>query len=152
MKAKVFLLVLIALLPLSQLNAQAVNPKGKTYKFMSYNKLVMAGYQGWFNAEGDGAGRGWYHYAKKNNVFEPGSCKVDYWPDVSEYEKKYKTSFVLANGQPAYVFSSYDESTVDLHFKWMKDYGIDGAFLQRFITTLKDPKGKLHYKKVLIQH
>ncbi len=55
---------------------------------------------------------------------------------------------VLANGQPAYVFSSYDESTVDLHFKWMKDYGIDGAFLQRFITTLKDPKGKLHYKKV----
>ncbi len=114
---------------------------------MSYNKLVMAGYQGWFNAEGDGAGRGWYHYAK-NNVFEPGSCKVDYWPDVSEYEKKYKTSFVLASGQPAYVFSSYDESTVDLHFKWMKDYGIDGAFLQRFITTLKDPKGKLHYKKV----
>jgi hypothetical protein len=114
---------------------------------MSFNGLVMAGYQGWFNAEGDGAGRGWNHYAK-NSKFEPGNCKIDVWPDVSEYEKKYKTSFSLANGEPAYVFSSYDESTVDLHFKWMKEYGIDGVFMQRFITTLKNPKGKRHYAKV----
>ena len=116
-------------------------------KYMSYQGLVMVGYQGWFNAEGDGAGRGWNHYALGGR-FEPGSCKIDYWPDVSDYEVKYQTPFVLEDGSPAYVFSSYDESTVDLHFKWMNKYSIDGAFLQRFVQTLKNEKGANHYRKL----
>jgi len=115
---------------------------------MSYKGLVLTGYQGWFNAENDGAARGWNHYKNQNNLFEPGHTKVDMWPDVTEYPVKYKTSFTYADGSPAYVFSSYDESTVDLHFKWMRDYNIDGAFMQRFITTLKDPKGNNHMQKV----
>src|SRR5882724_8502110 len=41
---------------------------------------VMSGYQGWFAAEGDGAGRAWTHWASRNK-FEPGSCKIDLWPD-----------------------------------------------------------------------
>jgi glycoprotein endo-alpha-1,2-mannosidase len=122
--------------------------KDKNWKYMTYNNLVMVGYQGWFNAEGDGADRGWNHYTQ-GKTFEPGNTKVDYWPDVTDYPVKYKTAFTLADGQPAYVFSSYDESTVDLHFKWMKDYGIDGAFMQRFITTVMNPKGNKHYEKVL---
>lgn len=138
-----FLLLLFFYMP-----SYAQVKKDGGYKYMTYKGLVMAGYQGWFNAEGDGAGRGWNHYAK-NNIFEPGSCKIDYWPDVSDYAVTYKTAFVYADGTPASVFSSYDESTVDLHFQWMKEYGIDGAFMQRFVTTLKDPKGANHYKKVL---
>jgi len=128
--------------------ANSQEDQTNNWKFMTYKGLLMAGYQGWFNAEGDGAGRGWFHYAS-NNLFEPGHTKVDYWPDVSEYLVKYKTPFTLADGSPAYVFSSYDESTVDLHFKWMKEYGIDGVFMQRFVTTLKNPKGARHYEKVL---
>lgn len=120
----------------------------RPWKYMSYRGLLMAGYQGWFNAEGDGAGRGWNHYTH-GKEFAPGSTKVDYWPDVSDYKVTYKTAFRYADGSPAHVFSSYDESTVDLHFKWMKDYGIDGAFMQRFVTTLKNPKGAKHYEKVL---
>jgi hypothetical protein len=120
----------------------------KKQPYMTYGNLLMVGYQGWFNAEGDGAGRGWNHYTHDKS-FEPGHTKVDYWPDVSEYPVKYKTDFQLANGDPAYVFSSYDASTVDLHFKWMRDYGIDGAFLQRFVTTFMNPKGAAHYEKVL---
>jgi glycoprotein endo-alpha-1,2-mannosidase len=115
---------------------------------MTYNNLVMVGYQGWFNAEGDGAGRGWNHYTQ-DKIFEPGHTKVDYWPDVSDYQVKYKTNFTLSNGEPAYVFSSYDESTIDLHFKWMKEYGIDGAFMQRFVTTVMSTQGSKHYEKVL---
>ena len=116
--------------------------------FNSYKGLVMAGYQGWFNAEGDGAGRGWNHYVQQG-PFQPGNCKIDYWPDVTDYPVTYESPFRLANGQSARLFSSYDESTVDLHFKWMKQYGIDGVFMQRFITTLKNPKGAQHYEKVM---
>ena len=93
-------------------------------QYNSYKGLVMAGYQGWFNAPGDGSGRGWHHY-NGSNGFRPGSCSVDFWPEVSEYKKLYKTEFTFADGKPASVFSSYDESTVDLHFKWMKQYGLD---------------------------
>lgn len=117
-------------------------------KFMSYKGLVMAGYQGWFNCEGDGAGRGWTHY-KKGDKFEDGSCKFDNWPEMTEYKVKYKTPFKFPDGSPAYVFSSYDESTVDLHFKWMKEYGIDGAFVQRFFSVLTSKERLRHNDKVL---
>lgn len=120
----------------------------KASAFSSYKGLVMAGYQGWFNAPDDGAGRGWNHYNKEKK-FEPGYCKIDMWPDVSEYKKKYKTSFVQANGKAAYVFSSYDKSTTNLHFKWMKEYNIDGVFVQRFVTNLKNKPGLNHNNTVL---
>lgn len=116
--------------------------------YTSYEGLVMAGYQGWFNAEGDGADRGWNHYCASNKKFEPGFSTIDFWPDMSEYEKKYETKFRFANGDPAYVFSPYDYSTVDLHFKWMQEYGLDGVFLQRFLTTTKNVQGKNHVDKV----
>jgi hypothetical protein len=37
---------------------------------------IMAGYQGWFTAEGDGANAGWRHYSKRGQ-FRPGSCNID---------------------------------------------------------------------------
>lgn len=119
---------------------------GKQYN--SYKGLVMAGYQGWFNAPDDGANRGWYHY-KGRNGFRPGSCSIDMWPEVSEYEKLYKTEFSFADGKPAYVFSSNDESTVDTHFRWMKEYGLDGVFMQRFVGEIRGESGLKHFNKVL---
>lgn len=120
----------------------------ETKLFNSYKGLVMCGYQGWFNTPYDGAGRGWFHY-QKDKQFSPGMCTIDLWPDMSEYSQKYETPFLMADGSKACVFSSYDESTIDLHFKWMKEYGIDGIFLQRFVTTLKTESGKIHSEKVL---
>jgi glycoprotein endo-alpha-1,2-mannosidase len=117
-------------------------------RYMSYKGLVMAGYQGWFNCEGDGADRGWTHY-NKNGKFEDGSCTIDFWPEMDEYKVKYKTPFQFADGSPAYVFSSFDESTVDLHFKWMKEYGIDGVFMQRFFSVLESKNRLNHNDKVL---
>ncbi|WP_321335448.1 glycoside hydrolase family 71/99-like protein [uncultured Bacteroides sp.] len=121
-------------------------PSHKQYN--SYKGLVMAGYQGWFNAPGDGAGREWHHYPGRNG-FKPGSCNIDLWPEVSEYKKVYKTAFKFEDGTPAYVFSSYDESTVDTHFRWMKEYGLDGVFMQRFIAEIRNKSGKKHFNKVL---
>lgn len=116
--------------------------------FRSLDGLVMAGYQGWFNAEGDGSGLGWKHYAK-NGEFRPGACSVDMWPDVSEYQKTYPTEFRYADGRTAMVFSSRDSSTTFLHFKWMQEYGIDGVFMQRFLTTLRSEKGRENYNLIL---
>ncbi len=116
--------------------------------YTAYEGLVMAGYQGWFTAEGDGADRGWHHY-EKSGKFEPGMNTIDFWPDVREYVKTYKTSFKYPDGSDAYVYSPYDEESVDLHFKWMKEYGIDGVFMQRFVSEIKSAKGKNHFNKVL---
>ncbi len=116
--------------------------------FPSYKGLVMAGYQGWFNAPQDGSGRGWNHYVARGE-FAPGNCKIDLWPDVSEYGKTYETPFKLPDGKAAYLFSSYDASTVDVHFKWMKEYGIDGVFMQRFVQDIKRPAGLNHNNTVL---
>jgi hypothetical protein len=129
----------------------------------------MAGYQGWFGGPkmGDDVGFGneqWYHY-REGGMFKPGVLQnsIDFWPDMSEYTQKYtpgvdgqstgdtpSAKFMLPNGQPAQVYSAYDESTVMLHFKWMKEYGIDGVFMQRFVgETVNNPNHSRHFNKVL---
>ncbi len=130
------------------ITASAQQKHATSSKYMSYTGLVMAGYQGWFNCEGDGANLGWKHYSK-DGKFKDGSCTIDLWPEMDEYEVKYKTPFTYADGSHAYVFSSYDESTVDLHFKWMKEYGIDGVFMQRFFQVLPSETKLNHQDKVL---
>ena len=94
---------------------------------------VLAGYQGWFRAEGDGSGLGFHHYSRKGK-FQPGHCTIDLWPDLTEFDddEKYPTRFRHANGSVAHVFSSLNPKTVNRHFGWMKEYGIDGVFVQRF--------------------
>ena len=141
---------------LNQLPKEVVmsDPAAKTtesmsrVRFKSIRNLVMAGNQGWFNTPEDGAGLGWKHFEKEKE-FKPGKCTIDLWPDVSEYEKTYETAFKLPDETPAKVFSSYDASTTDLHFKWMKQYGIDGVFMQRFVVSIRNQKGKDNYNKIL---
>ena len=112
------------------------------------NGKVMCGYQGWFNADGDGAGNAWRHYGNRN--FAPGNCSIEYWPDMSELSEseKYPTKFKYVDGKTAHLFSSYNQQTVERHFKWMKEYEIDGVFLQRFGVTVKSPKGLRMRNKV----
>ncbi len=111
---------------------------------------VMCGYQGWHAAEGDGCGRGWYHWQGKDG-FRPGSCSIDLWPDVSELgpDERYATAFRLADGTAAEVYSAVHAKTVGRHFRWMRDYGIDGAFVQRFVTEISHPAGLRQFTTVL---
>ena len=109
-----------------QVIAQTMVPyTGPTEKGVDRSTLtgkIMSGYQGWFAAEGDGCGRGWYHWNGRNG-FKPGSCKIDLWPDVSELDadERYATPFKLADGRPAEVFSAFNKKTVLRHFNWMQD-------------------------------
>ena len=106
---------------------------------------VVCGYQGWFITPGDGSGMGWFHWGKPfaapSDEFEPGICSIDMWPDMTEYKKEDKvpTSFKHADGSTAYVYSSMSPGVADLHFKWMKQYGIDAAFIQRFAANTFKP-------------
>src|ERR1700722_5174897 len=131
------------------INAHAQSRHSRTSSFTSYKGLVMAGYQGWHDTPEGGAGRGWGHYLLKGE-FEPGNCKFDLWPEKSEYPKLYKTPFVHADGSTAYLPSDHDASTTDVRFKWMKEYGVDGVFMQRFIGNVRQYGiTRDHFNKVL---
>ena len=151
---------LASLLLAASLNAEArVDPMtpyaGSSVKGVDTTTLkgkVMAGYQGWFNCPDDGAGLGWTHWARNGaKPFAPGNVTVDLWPDMSEAttEERFPTGFKHANGESAVVFSSYNRSTVSRHFRWMRDYGIDGVFVQRFANGLKGESTRHHKDMVL---
>lgn len=112
---------------------------------------VMCGYQGWFNCEGDGADRGWVHWVKGKGAPAPQNVKVDLWPDVSELaaNERFDTALRHSDGRTAQVFSSFKRPTVLRHFRWMRDYGIDGAFVQRFAVGVRDPRTLRHNNTVL---
>lgn len=96
---------------------------------------ITTGYQAWFTCDGDNSPMGgWWHWA-------PDRCKqicrenngVISWPAMKYYPKGYNTGFApCKDGSPAQLFSNYDESTVQAHFRMMADGGIDTAALQRF--------------------
>ncbi|MDB5332492.1 MAG: hypothetical protein JWP03_3643 [Phycisphaerales bacterium] len=111
---------------------------------------ILCGYQGWFTAEGDGAGKGWTHYANRGG-FAPGKCCIDLWPDLRDFDvdECFATPFHHADGSAANVFSSERRKTVLRHFQWMRDYGIDGVFVQRFIVDTFGESGQRHCDTVL---
>jgi hypothetical protein len=122
----------------------AAQPKhSKQTLYPSYKGLVMAGYQGWFRAQGDGTQARRFAYGSEERT------GIDMWPDVSEYEKTYETPWKLPGGKNARFFSSYDKSTVDIHFKWMQQYGVDGVFMQRFFGNAK---GRDSVSGVILKH
>ncbi|MEU8821186.1 lectin [Actinoplanes sp. NPDC048796] len=96
---------------------------------------ITVGYQGWFTGKGDGAPLdGWWHYGQAwQNPPSPTNQALKSWPDIRDYDKTYPTGYpALGDGRPATVFSSYDQQTVDTHFRWMRENDLDTAALQRF--------------------
>jgi hypothetical protein len=96
---------------------------------------ISVGYQGWFACPGDGAPiGGWWHWGtNRTDPPSPSNTTIESWPDMREFTRGYTTAYAnLGNGQPAQLFSSYDQQTVDTHFRWMQTYGVDTAALQRF--------------------
>ena len=141
--------VLWTALTLFALSPAAAEPERVDVSTLS-GKL-MVGYQGWFNAEGDGAGLGWTHWTRDRRTPTPENIRVDLWPDLAEYgpDELFATGFTFADGKPAELFSSHRRETVGRHFRWMREYGIDGAFLQRFPAGLRHEQKRRHLDTVL---
>ena len=117
---------------------------------------VIVGYQGWFAAPGDGSQQnGWVHWSNKSGptlnigtAINAGNSKLnsgynigfDVYPYVSEYEKLYHAKGLgnLANGDQAGLYSAYNYETVNTQFKWMQQYGIEVAGVQRFVNALSN--------------
>ena len=118
---------------------------------------VVCGYQGWFRCPGDAANRGWVHWSRGGKQITPKSLTFEMWPDVSEYgtEGRYAVpGFTYPDGSQAELFSSDNAAVVLRHFQWMRQYGIDGAFLQRFLVGLPGGPGAVMYDSNLrvLQH
>jgi len=99
---------------------------------------VMTGYQGWFAAPNDPRDKGWNHWGRNSGSdIDPTQITIDQWPYFDDYnpDRLYSTGALsLQDGRPAYLFSSRDPETVQRHFRWMRKYGIDGVYLQRFVN------------------
>lgn len=101
------------------------------------NNLIgksVAGYQCWFKC--GTADQGWHHWSS-GSAPAPGHLSFEIYPDVSEYpdEVLVETQFgPMPDGQPSKLFKSRTPAAIDLHFQWMKTYGIDGAAIQRFYS------------------
>lgn len=133
---KTSILLLFTLLLFTSLSAQTKH--AKTTRYPSYKGLVMAGYQGWFRLPADKI-----MYPDENKV------RIDMWPDVSEYTQTYPTGLKHADGSTARFFNSADKSTVDTHFRWMQEYGVDGVFMQRFFSAARPQARNGHSTDVL---
>jgi hypothetical protein len=122
-----------------QLLGEKEDSKPKEVDATTLNNKIMAGYQGWFNAPDDGNEYGWIHWSSGRQTPNAENITIDMWPDLREFDadELFATDFVYEDGSNAGLYSAYTTKSVDRHVKWMKDYGIDGVFVQRFISSAK---------------
>ena len=150
----------------SGFNSLGFTPHADGEPYDTYKGLAMAGYQGWQSCAGDGSPCAerpgldcWGHYVCTTVQpfrLERGALGngFNFWPDCSEYEHRYALpGFSYPGGGQAYVYSAYDQQTVMTHFRWMKEYGIDGAFAQRFMVYVnKENTSEYGFHMVNLDH
>ena len=97
---------------------------------------VLIGYQGWFTCPGDGTGR-WTHWS--NGVPTPNTLTVEMYPNLTEFDEDELCEIpgMTVGDKPAYLFSSRNPKTVNRHFQWMREYGLDGVLVQRFVGEIR---------------
>jgi hypothetical protein len=102
---------------------------------------VLLGYQGWFNCPGDGSPRNsWRSWAR--GVPAANTLTVDLYPDLRELDPDERCAVpgMTIGANPAYLYSAWNRKTVLRHFRWMKEYGLDGVLVQRFVGSTADKR------------
>lgn len=112
---------------------------------------VLCGYQGWFNTPCDSEGFGFGHWGQ--GLGKPdGRFVVDMWPNVSEYDPADLCDVpgvTMPDGSAARLYGGDRRGPVLLHCKWMRQYGIDGVFVSRFVGESTNPSRFRHINTVL---
>lgn len=136
-----FIIVSISLILLIGCDDGATGEGGMIDATTMHGK-ILAGYQGWFSCPGDGSEifDTWGHWFHWYTTPDAVNLKIDMWPDLSEFDNDelFATNMNMPDGTPAMLFSSFNEKTVLRHFRWMREYDIDGVFVQRFVSGLND--------------
>lgn len=104
---------------------------------------VICGYQGWFGTPSDPSGEERWRHWGGGRPHSLDRISYELYPDIREYpsEIMHPTGFAPhGNGQQSALFSSTEATTVDTHFRWMAEYGIDGVALQRFFGDIPSPR------------
>ena len=119
--------------------------------FAAQDTLVgkhIVGYQGWYGCPSDPVDPRWSHWIHRSKDASEPALSVDLWPDLGEFDKD-ELCTVKFGGREASVFSSENAKTVRRHFRWMREYNIDGAALQRFVSEITRPKSLSRFNAVL---
>jgi hypothetical protein len=103
---------------------------------------VLLGYQGWFDCPGNASPSArWRSWSR--GAPTPETLTIDMYPDLSEFAAADLCAlpgFTIA-GRPANLYSARSGAVVARHFQWMRDYGLDGVFVQRFVSTIAEKRG-----------
>lgn len=114
------------------MNHFAVAPSPATPENDLLTKTV-AGYQAWFHASED-LDHGWSHWSHQVAP-EPGTAHTELFPDFAEYPDEVLFPGRLErypDGRTVGFYAGHDPRVIDVHFRWMREYGIDGVGVQRF--------------------
>jgi len=116
-------------------------PPHSTVDASTLEGKLLFGYQGWFDTPLSGAPKeGWVHWSRSGGPNATNST-FDLWPCTDELPPRscHPTPELTSRaqkGQALQLFSSYPNSTADVHFRWMREYGLDGVFVQRFVNGI----------------
>jgi hypothetical protein len=85
-------------------------------------------------------GTNWRHWSRSGTP-TPDTLVVDMYPDLREFEPGETCAVpgMTIGNNPARLFSSGNSKTVDRHFRWMQQYGLDGVLVQRFLSEAPSP-------------
>ena len=139
MKLMASLLIAVLMVSLLSTIAKAQN----TVDASTLDGKVLFGYQGWFRTPNDGSGAGWSHWSR-GVAPSPDTMTVDLYPDLSEFDPKDLCPIPgeSIGNKLAYLFSAFNKNVGMKHFEWMKQYGLDGVLVQRFLSDIPGSKAQ----------
>ena len=117
-------------------NATAPLPERRS-ALSGLDGTLIVGYQGWFGCPEDFEGNTqWQHWFYEDA--SPRGMRFDALPSVRGLDPQdlCDTGIARLSGGTIQVFSSQRPGVVMTHFRWMKEHGIDGAAVQRFVLEL----------------
>lgn len=106
---------------------------------------TFAGYQAWFHTSEDLDGF-WGHWSHGGAPEEENEHN-EMFADFSEYPESCLRATRLPrypDGREVKMYEAHDPAAIDVHFRWMETYGLDGVGVQRFYgntsaTPLPEP-------------